>query len=120
MSFPKKIYIDSLYRSSGTHSDFRYSLQTNIEVPHGYVAIIDAVSIPNVFLTVDENRNKLYVRLVEQTDRVLTLTSGMYNGVTLAAELQTQLNTLGREYGTYTVTYEEGTGHLRVLMTGLA
>ena len=44
----------------------------------------------------------------------------MYNSVTLAAELQTQLNTLGREYGTYTVTYEEGTGHLRVLMRGLA
>jgi hypothetical protein len=120
MSFPKKLYVDSRYRSSGTHSDFSYSLQTSIEVPHGYVALIDSVSIPNVFLSVDENRNKLYVRLVAQTDRILTLRSGMYNGITLAAELQAQLNTLGPEYGTYTVTYETGTGQLTVAMAGLA
>jgi hypothetical protein len=73
-----------------------------------------------MFMTVDETRNKLYVRLVEQEDRVLTLTTGMYNGVTLAAELQAQLNTLGPEYGAYTVTYEAGTGKLLILMTGLA
>ena len=89
-------------------------------MPHGYVALIDTVSIPNVFLTVDETRNQLYVRLVEQEDRVLTLTTGMYNGVTLAAEVQAQLNALGPEYGAYTATYEAGTGKLRILMTGLA
>ena len=120
MSFPKKIYIDLRCRSSGTHSDFTHSLQTSIEVPHGYVAIIDSVSIPNVFLTIDETRNKLYVRLVAQTDRTLTLRSGMYNGITLAAELQAQLNTLGAQYGAYTVTYDTSTGQLTVSMTGLA
>jgi hypothetical protein len=78
------------------------------------------VSIPNVFLTIDETRNKLYVRLVAQTDRTLTLRSGMYNGITLAAELQAQLNTLGAQYGAYTVTYDTSTGQLTVSMTGLA
>ncbi len=72
MSFPNKIYNDSRYRSSGTHSDFTHSLAASIEVPHGYVALIDTVSIPNVFMTIDETSNKLYVRLVEQEDQVLT------------------------------------------------
>ncbi len=40
--------------------------------------------------------------------------------MTLAAELQAQLNTLGPAYGAYTVTYQAGTGKLQILMTGLA
>jgi hypothetical protein len=120
MSFPKKLYIDSRYRSSGTHSDFTFSLQSRIEVPQGYVAIIDSVSVPNVFMTVDETRNKLYVRLLEQVDRTITLTPGMFNGITLANELQNQLNTMGAQYGNYTVVFDTSTGQLNVTMVGIA
>jgi hypothetical protein len=116
-SGPRKLYIDSRYRSSGTHSDFTFQLAQSIEVPHGFVAVVDTVSVPNVFQTVDATRNKLYVELFEQPDQVLTLTTGMYNGVTLAAELQAQLNAMG--HGTYTVAYHSATGQLSILATGV-
>jgi hypothetical protein len=114
---PRKLYIDSRYRSSGTHSDFVFQLATSVEVPHGYVAIIDTVSVPNVFQTVDATRCKLYVELFGQPDQTVTLTTGMYNGVTLAVELQAQLNAMG--HGTYTVVYNSATGQLSILATGV-
>jgi hypothetical protein len=73
--------------------------------------------VPNVFQTVDSTRCKLYVELFEQPDQVVTLTTGQYNGVTLAAELQAQLNAMG--HGTYTVVYNSATGQLRILATGV-
>ena len=84
---PRKLYIDSRYRSSGSHSDFVFQLAQSIEVPAGMVAIIDTVSVPNVFQTIDSTRNKLYVDIFEHPPQVVTLTTGMYNGVTLATEL---------------------------------
>ena len=114
---PRKLYIDSRYRSSGTHSDFVFQLAASIEVPHGWVGIIDTISVPNVFQTVDSTRNKLYLELFEQPDQVVTLSTGQYNGVTLAAELQAQLNAMG--HGTYTVLYNSATGQLRILATGV-
>ena len=53
---PRKLYIDSRARSSGSHSDFTYQLAQSIEVPHGMVAIIDTVSVPNTFMTIDATR----------------------------------------------------------------
>ena len=94
-----------------------FQLATGIEVPHGWVAIIDSISVPNVFQTVDATRNKLYVEIFEQPDQVLTLTTGQYNGVTLATELQAQLNAMG--HGTYSVVYNSATGQLRILATGV-
>jgi hypothetical protein len=41
----------------------------------------------------------------------------MYNGGTLAAELQAQLNAMG--HGTYTVVYNSATGQLIILATGV-
>ena len=84
---PRKLYIDSRYRSSGTHSDFVFQVAASVEIPHGCMESIDTISIPNVFQTVDATRCKLYVELFGQPDQTLTLTTGMYNGVTLAAEL---------------------------------
>jgi hypothetical protein len=110
---PRKLYIDSRYRSSGSHSDFVFQLAQSIEVPHGFVAIIDTVSVPNVFQTVDGTRNKLYLEIYGANPQVITLTTGQYNGVTLAAELQAQLNAMG--HGTYTVVYNSATGQLSIL-----
>jgi hypothetical protein len=94
-----------------------FQLATGIEVPHGWVAIIDSISVPNVFQTVDASRNKLYVQIFEQPDQIVTLTTGQYNGVTLATELGAQLNAMG--HGTYTVVYNSATGQLRILATGV-
>ena len=114
---PRKLYIDSRARSSGSHSDFVYQLAQSIEVPHGMVAIIDTVSVPNVFQTVDGTRNKLYLEIYGATPQVVTLTTGMYNGVTLAAELQAQLNAMG--HGSYIVAYSSATGQLSIAASGV-
>jgi hypothetical protein len=114
---PRKLYIDSRYRSSGSHSEFTYQLSQSIEVPHGMVAIIDSVSVANVFQTIDSTRNKLYVDVFNHSPQVVTLTTGMYNGVTLAAELQNQLNAMG--LGTFSVVFDTSTGQLRILSTGV-
>ena len=114
---PRKLYIDSRYRSSGSHSDFVFQLGQSIEVPHGMVAIIDMVSVPNIFQTVDGTRNKIYLEIFGAPDQVVTLTTGMYNGVTLAAELQAQLNAMG--HGSYTVVYNSATGQLSIVASGV-
>jgi hypothetical protein len=84
------------------------------------VAIIDTVSVPNVFQTVDDSRNKLYLQLfgANPRDIVLTLTNGMYNGVTLANELQAQLLALG--IGDFAVVYGTATGQLSLTYTNPA
>jgi hypothetical protein len=117
---PRKLYIDSRYRSSGTHSDFVFQLAQSVEVPAGMVAIIDTVSVPNIFMTVDASRDKLYLQLfgANPRDVVLTLTHGMYNGVTLANELQAQLLALG--IGDFTVVYGTATGQLNLTYTNPA
>jgi hypothetical protein len=114
---PRKLYIDSRFRSSGSHSDFTYQLAQSIEVPHGMVAIIDTVSVPNVFQTVDSTRNKLYIEVYGAPAQTVTLTTGMYNGVTLAAELQAQLNAMG--HGSYTVSFNSATGQLSLVASGV-
>jgi hypothetical protein len=81
------------------------------------VAIIDTVSVPNVFQTVDGTRNKLYLEIYGANPQVITLTTGQYNGVTLAAELQAQLNAMG--HGTYSVLYNSATGQLSILANGV-
>ena len=72
MSFPRKIYVDSRFRTSGSasHSDFTFQLARSIELPAGTRAVIDSVQIPNVFRTDDSTRCKLYLR---QEDQVVTL-----------------------------------------------
>jgi hypothetical protein len=114
---PRKLYIDSRFRASGSHSDFVFQLAQSIEVPHGMVAIIDTLSVPNVFQTVDGTRNKLYLEIYGAPAQVVTLTTGMYNGVTLAAELQAQLNAMG--HGSYTVVYNSATGQLSIVASGV-
>jgi hypothetical protein len=59
----------------------------------------------------------LYLDFFEDPDQVLTLTSAMYNGVTLAAELQAQLNAMGR--GTFSVAFDSPTGQLKIVSTGV-
>jgi len=115
-SGPRKLYIDSRYRSSGSHSDFTFQLAQSIEMPHGWVALIDNIQIPNVFLTCDGSRNKLYLKLffpdLTEQDRTITLTPGMFNGITLAIELQSQLNALG--VGDFSVVYDTATGQFSI------
>ena len=94
--------IDSRYKSpeSKSDSDFHVVLPYPVEVPKGSTLLIEGVTLSHSWPTVQENINQ-NVFVEEQVgamgsttdyDRIVTLTPGAYNSVTLAAELQTQLN----------------------------
>ena len=61
MASVRRIYIDSRLRSSGTDSDFTYDLPRSIEVPDQTIAFVDSLLVPNVWTTLHENNNRLYV-----------------------------------------------------------
>ena len=94
MSFPRKLYIDSRFRTAGSasHSDFTFQLARSIELPPGTRAVMDSVQIPNVFQTVEASRSKLYLSIFEAgsepVERVLSLDAGHYNAITLANHVQ--------------------------------
>jgi hypothetical protein len=121
MSFPRKLYIDSRFRTAGSasHSDFTFQLPRSIELPAGTRAVVDSVQIPNVFPTVEPGRSLLYLDVNDAgtaQDVVVPLIVGHYNAFTLASHLQDQLNATG--YGVWTVAYNEATGRLTLNVVG--
>jgi hypothetical protein len=122
MSFPRKLYIDSRFRTAGSasHSDFTFQLPRSIELPAGTRAVVDSVQIPNVFQTVEPGRSILYLTAQEAgsapVERVVRLVAGHYNAFTLASHVEDQLNALGD--GEFTVVYSEPTGRLSITMIG--
>ena len=64
MSFPRKLYIDSRFRTAGSasHSDFTFQLPRSVELPAGTRAVVDSVQIPNVFQTVEPEHHPVRVR----------------------------------------------------------
>ena len=122
-----KFYIESKRRVSGTNEDFVFQLPRGVDLPASN-AYVDCVLVPNVIYSVRSGFNdKLYIRegLVSSagaspvfTFRVVTITPGQYNGVTLAQQVQLALNsgtTLGAN--TYTVTYEVEKAKLSISTT---
>ena len=95
MTSVRRIYIDSRLRSSGTDSDFTYDLPRSIEVPDETIAFIDSVLVPNVWTTLHENNNRLYVSEFvggTETQHTYLLQEGNYTGQTLASLLANTLN----------------------------
>ena len=122
-----KFYIESKRRVSGTNEDFVYQLPRGVDLPDSQ-AYVDCVLVPNVIYSVRAGFNdKLYVRedLVStpggtpvSTYRVVSITAGQYNGVTLAQQVQLALNSataLGAN--SYTVTYEVEKAKLSISTT---
>jgi hypothetical protein len=119
MSFPRKIYVDSRFRTDGSasHSDFTFQLARSIELPAGTRAVIDSVQIPNVFRTVDSTRCKLYLSIFEQADQVVSLDPGQYNAITLASHVEDKLNAMSQ--GVWTVVFNVATGQLSITVNGI-
>ena len=118
MTSIRRIYIDSRQRTSGSDSDFTYDLPRSIEVPDHTIAFVDSVLLPNVFTSLHENNNRLYVS--EQvgptmTEHTYLLQEGNYTGQTLASLLATTLNGPTKTLPTdYTVAYDENIGKLTI------
>lgn len=58
-NFPKKIYINSLYRTSGEHNDFVIDLSGLPPIPEGVKMAVSDVVCENVFYTLEENNRTL-------------------------------------------------------------
>ena len=51
---PRKLYVDSYYRSSGTHSDFSWTLPQSFECDHDTVMLVDAFATANEFSAITD------------------------------------------------------------------
>jgi len=102
----KKIYIDSKFRSSDSNSssDFKYELPETMSFKEDTVVYLDDISIPHSWESVLENiNNKLYFKVYEvnevpETEHhlIATIAPGNYTGGDLAAEIQTEMNSVGQ------------------------
>ena len=117
MTSIRRIYIDSRMRTSGSDSDFTYDLPRSIEVPDNTIAYVDSILVPNVWTTLHENNNRLYVSETvgtNTTEHTYLLPEANYTGQSLANMLQSTLNT-GKTLPTnYTVLYDEQIGKLTI------
>ena len=118
MTSIRRIYIDSRQRTSGTDSDFTYDLSRSIEVPDNTIAFVDSVLLPNVFTTLHENNDRLYVSEQFQgtmTEHTYLLQEGNYTGQSLASLLATTLNGPNKTLPTNcSVTFDEIIGKLTI------
>ena len=94
---PRKLYVDSRRRVSGSHSDFDYQLPNPIQVPKSR-CFVDSVHLANVFPTITSHSRFIYIEEIStanvSTKRKVGLTAGQsYDGTTLATEVALQLNT---------------------------
>ena len=94
---PRKLYVDSRKRVSGSHSDFDYQLPNPIQVPKSR-CFVDSVHLANVFPTITSHSKFIYIEEISTTNvstkRKVGLTAGQnHDGTTLATEVALQLNT---------------------------
>ena len=113
----KKIYISSDKRVSGTESDFQWQMPFSERVPQETEVLLDAVSIANVFYTVDSHNCNLYWGERNTTAQPNTrvnfkdvLTHGNYTPQSLGAAIQTKMNARSQAVGyknVYSVQYSD-------------
>ena len=123
----KKIYISSDKRVSGHESDFHWQMPYSERVPQETEVLIDAVSIPNVFYTVDSHNCNLFWgernTTAQPNTRVFfkeTLAHGNYTPQTLGTALQTKMNARSQAFGyknVYAVQYSDLTNTLTFTKT---
>ena len=96
----KKIYIDSKFKrhDSVSTSNFKIELPYTLKFSDNTIFYVDDVCIPHSWHTIEAGVNdKFYLRTIlnsANTDYVLTLTAQNYNGIQLATEIATRLQTL--------------------------
>ena len=104
----KKVYIDTKFKTkdSKSNSNFKYELPNTMLMPENTVFYVNDVCIPHSWHTVESFNNKLYFRVSSiggaHYDHTLHLTEQVYNGATLATELQDKIHNEGY---TATVSY---------------
>ncbi len=100
----KKIYIDSKFRSpeSNSSSDFKWELPETMSFKEDTVVYLDDICIPHSWESILDNiNNKLYFKVYEVNENpptehhlIATIEPGNYTGGDLAAEIQTEMNSV--------------------------
>ena len=113
----KKIYISSDKRASGDESDFNWQMPFSERVPQETEVMLDQISIPNVFYTVDAHNCNLFWGERNTTANPDTrvnfkevLTHGNYTPQSLGAAIQTKMNARSQAFGyknVYSVQYSD-------------
>ena len=113
MSHPRKIYIDTKYKTkdSVSNSDFKIELPETVLLPEKCKAYLDEICIPHSFYTIEVGINdKFYIHTSNNNPTVnlrpmvyyiITVPSKSYTGADLATELTSQLHSVlgGGSYG---------------------
>ena len=111
MSHPRRIYIDSRHRTSGTGSEFTYDLPGGgIEVPNHTIGFVGSVLLPNVFTTIHSKNNRLYLAeevFPDNFEKTILLAEGNYSGEQLAKHLKDSMNAHTSLATAYEVVYDE-------------
>ena len=119
---PRKLYVDSRKRVSGSNRDFDYELPNPIQVPKSR-CFVDRVHLANVFPTITSHSRSIYIQEIStanvSTKRKVGLTVGQnHDGTTLATEVALQLNTgTTLAANSYSCTFSSATGKLTLSNT---
>jgi len=126
MSHPRKIYIDTKYKTkdSVSNSDFKIELPETVLLPEKCKAYLDEICIPHSFYTIEAGINdKFYLHTSTTAANppldywIITITSKTYTGADLAAELANQINLAlggGNYGGTVNVSYVSTTQSIQI------
>ena len=96
MSHPRKIYIDTKYKTkdSVSNSDFKIELPETVLLPEKCKAYLDEICIPHSFYTIEAGINdKFYLHASTTAANppldywIITIPSKTYTGADLATEL---------------------------------
>ena len=129
MSHPRKIYIDTKYKTkdSVSSSDFKIELPETVLLPEKCKAYLDEICIPHSFYTIEAGINdKFYLHTSTTATNppldywIFTIPSNIYTAADLATELQTQVNTAlggGGYGGTIGVSYGPSTQSIEITTT---
>jgi hypothetical protein len=92
----KKVYIDSRFKTNGnSDSDFFIELPITLNVPDKTVCYIDEIVIPVSWTMISSRNNRLYFKFINgivNSNIVLVLDSGNYNGISFSEALQSLMN----------------------------
>ena len=134
MSHPRKIYIDTKYKTkdSVSSSDFKIELPETVLLPEKCKAYLDEICIPHSFYTIEAGINdKFYFHLSTTAANppldywIITIPYGTYTGADLATQLSGQmLTTIGQgqylgvlaaSYGSHTQSITIGANHSSII-----
>jgi len=110
-----KLYFDSRERVSGANETPTFQLKPTLDLKEDHSALLDSVCIPNTFNTISSSNNRFFIEEglgASNAFRVISLPAGNYSVASLAAAIETALNSGSIIGGSYTCTYNPITNRL--------